>query len=122
LNADDVRVAAMASRSAAAVVTYGSHAGGDGYLTGVPLDHLARPSFTAHTPWGTVDVRLGASGRHMASNAGAALAVAGTVGADLYAEAAALADVGLSPMRMQLVTTVSGGVIVNDCYNANPTS
>jgi UDP-N-acetylmuramoyl-tripeptide--D-alanyl-D-alanine ligase len=25
-------------------------------------------------------------------------------------------------MRMQLVTTTSGGVIVNDCYNANPTS
>ena len=25
-------------------------------------------------------------------------------------------------MRMQLVRTASGGLIVNDCYNANPTS
>ncbi|MFT3855418.1 MAG: UDP-N-acetylmuramoyl-tripeptide--D-alanyl-D-alanine ligase [Ilumatobacteraceae bacterium] len=122
LNADDERVLAMRSRAAAPVLTYGESPTADVRIAGVSLDELARPSFTAHTPWGTVAVRLGVSGRHMASNAAAALAIAGAVDADVAAAADALATAGLSPMRMQLVRTVSGGVIVEDCYNANPTS
>ena len=58
----------------------------------------------------------------MAANAAAALAIAGAVGADLDRAAAGLAGAGLSPMRMELVRTASGGLIVEDCYNANPTS
>jgi UDP-N-acetylmuramoyl-tripeptide--D-alanyl-D-alanine ligase len=122
LNADDVRVLEMAARTGAGVVTYGESPAADVRVDALTLDHLARPSFTARTPWGPLDVRLGISGRHMAHNAAGALAIAGVVGADLAAAAAVLADVGVSPMRMQLVTTASGAVIVNDCYNANPTS
>ncbi|MEO5899936.1 MAG: UDP-N-acetylmuramoyl-tripeptide--D-alanyl-D-alanine ligase [Ilumatobacteraceae bacterium] len=122
LNADDARVRAMAGRSEAPVVTFGESATADVHIDGVVLDELARPSFTARTPWGTVEVRLGVSGRHMALNAAAALACVGVVGGDVAAGAAALAGVGLSPMRMQLVRTASGGLIINDCYNANPTS
>ena len=122
LNADDPRVRAMTARSAAAVLTYGEAADADVRIAGVTLDDLARPSFTVSTPWGAVDVRLGVSGRHMVSNAAAALAITGAVGADLDAGAAALATAGLSPMRMELVRTASGGLIVEDCYNANPTS
>lgn len=122
LNADDERVSAMRTRTAAAVLTYGEASGADVRIADVTLDELARPRFTAHTPWGRVVVRLGVSGRHMASNAAAALAIAGAVGADLAAAAAALEGAGLSPMRMQLVRTASGGTIVEDCYNANPTS
>lgn len=122
LNADDERVLAMRTRTAASVLTYGESPAADVHVAGVSLDELARPSFTAHTPWGTVAVRLGVSGRHMASNASAALAIAGAVGADVAAAADALTGAGLSPMRMQLVRTASGGVIVEDCYNANPTS
>ena len=122
LNADDERVVAMAGRTVARVLTYGEAADADVRIEAVALDELARPSFTACTPWGTVDVRLAVSGRHMASNAAAALAIAGAVGADLVAAAAGLAHAALSPMRMELVRTRSGGVIVEDCYNANPTS
>ena len=122
LNADDERVAAMAARSAAAVLTFGASPGADVHVTDVVLDELARASFTVRTPWGTTPVRLGISGRHMVANAAAALAIAGVVGADLGAAAQALAGAGVSPMRMQLVRSASGGVIVEDCYNANPTS
>ncbi len=122
LNADDRRVRAMAARTEAAVVTFGESADADVRIAGLELDEIARPSFELHTPWGTVGVRLAVSGRHMAINAAAALACVGVVGADLVAGAAALGGVGLSPMRMEVVRTASGGLLVNDCYNANPTS
>ena len=91
-------------------------------IDAVELDGLARPSFTVHTPWGTHRVRLGVSGRHMAMNAAAALACVGAVGGDVAAGAAALEAVHLTAMRMEIVRTASGALVLNDCYNANPTS
>jgi UDP-N-acetylmuramoyl-tripeptide--D-alanyl-D-alanine ligase len=88
----------------------------------IVLDELARPSFTLRSPWGTVRVSLGISGRHMVSNAAAALACVGLVGGDLNGAAAALADVGLTAMRMEVQRTATGAVVLNDSYNANPTS
>ncbi|MEX0847519.1 MAG: UDP-N-acetylmuramoyl-tripeptide--D-alanyl-D-alanine ligase [Ilumatobacteraceae bacterium] len=122
LNGDDHRVAAMASRCAGSTIVYGEAADADVRIIDVVLDHLARASFIAHTPWGTVTVRLGVSGRHMVSNAAAALACVGAVGGDLAAGAAALADVALTAMRMEVLTTASGATVLNDSYNANPTS
>jgi UDP-N-acetylmuramoyl-tripeptide--D-alanyl-D-alanine ligase len=58
----------------------------------------------------------------MASNAAAALACVGAVGGDLVAGAAALATAGLSSMRMEVVYAQSGALVLNDAYNANPTS
>ena len=86
------------------------------------LDELARPSFAVDTPWGSADVRLAISGRHMAVNAAAALACVGAVGGDVAAGAAALSAVGLTAMRMQIDRAPSGALILNDSYNANPTS
>jgi len=62
------------------------------------------------------------SGEHMATNAAAALAVAGVLGVDLATAAAALDGAELSAMRMQLVRAAAGGLVINDAYNANPTS
>ena len=58
----------------------------------------------------------------MAMNAAAALAVAGVVGVDIDAAATALSSAALSSMRMQLLTAFAGGLVINDAYNANPTS
>jgi UDP-N-acetylmuramoyl-tripeptide--D-alanyl-D-alanine ligase len=122
LNADDGRVAAMAPRTDAAVLTFGTARHADVRVTDLVLDDLARARFTVRTPWGTHVVALGASGAHMAVNAAAAIAVAGAVGVDLEVAADALADAPLSSMRMQRLTTRSGGLVINDAYNANPTS
>ena len=122
LNADDQRVKAMACLGPASVVLFGSHDDADVRITDLRLDDHARPSFRIHTPWGTHDVRLGVSGRHMASNAAAALACVGVVGGDVAAGASALADVGLTAMRMEVSPTRDGGIVLNDSYNANPTS
>ena len=130
LNADDELVAAMADHTGASVLTYGMAAGG-GVSDGRPgevrvrdleLDALARARFTIDTPWGSERVELAVSGVHMAMNAAAAIAVAGTVGVDLRAAVEALGAASMSAMRMELTTTPSGAVVINDAYNANPTS
>lgn len=120
LNADDERVAAMARHTGASVVTFGTT--GDVRLSGLRLDELARPRFELDTPWGTASVELGVSGAHMAMNAAAAIAVAGSLGVDLNAAVEALATAGVSGMRMEVCRLRSGAVVVNDAYNANPTS
>ena len=122
LNADDMRVDAMAVLSAAPVLRYGERAGVDVRISDLRLDDIARPSFTLHTPWGSCSVHVGVSGRHMAHNAAAALACVGAVGGDLHEGAAALADVGLTPMRMQVQRAPNGATVLDDSYNANPTS
>ena len=58
----------------------------------------------------------------MVTNAAAAIAVAGVVGVDLEAALAALTTATVSGMRMEISTAPSGATIVNDAYNANPTS
>ncbi|MEO5723984.1 MAG: cyanophycin synthetase, partial [Ilumatobacteraceae bacterium] len=122
LNADDHRVAAMGRLTGARTITFGQAVGADVRVGAIELDRLARPSFELTTPWGTEAVRLAVSGRHMAFNAAAAIACVGVAGGDVSAGVAALAEVHLTAMRMQIEHTAGGGLIVNDCYNANPTS
>jgi UDP-N-acetylmuramoyl-tripeptide--D-alanyl-D-alanine ligase len=122
LNGDDARVRSMATRCAGAVVFFGESDDCDIRLRGIELDDLARASFELCTPSGNVMVRLGVSGRHMAANAAAALACVAVVGGDLHAAAAALAGVRLTPMRMDVTRSTSGAIVLDDSYNANPTS
>jgi UDP-N-acetylmuramoyl-tripeptide--D-alanyl-D-alanine ligase len=91
-------------------------------VSNLRLDQLARPRFHLTSPWGEVDVELGVSGRHMASNAAAALTVAGVAGVDLADAAKALRDATLSPHRMHIDRLASGAILIDDSYNANPTS
>jgi UDP-N-acetylmuramoyl-tripeptide--D-alanyl-D-alanine ligase len=120
LNADDDRVAAMRSRTRADVITYGTL--GDVRVSDVVLDGRARAAFRVDTPWGRGTTQLSVSGAHMVTNAAAAIAVAGVVGVDLEDALVALSTATVSGMRMEILTTPSGATIVNDAYNANPTS
>lgn len=122
LNADDHRVAAMSRLTEASVVTFGTQPSADVCVSGIVVDAEARPAFSVRTPWGAADVRLALRGAHMALNAAAALAVAGVLGVDLRAAAAALFDVAPGEMRMNVRRASSGAVVLDDSYNANPTS
>ncbi|MGZ4793877.1 MAG: Mur ligase family protein, partial [Ilumatobacteraceae bacterium] len=122
LNADDHRVRAMSQMTSGTTLLFGEAADADVRICNLVLDEFARASFTIETPWGDADVQLSISGRHMALNAAAALACVGAVGGDLAAGAAALSDVALTAMRMQVDRALSGALILNDAYNANPTS
>jgi UDP-N-acetylmuramoyl-tripeptide--D-alanyl-D-alanine ligase len=121
LNADDRLVAAMTSRTEARVVTYGLTAG-DVRATGVMLDNLLRPRFVVECDAGRVEVALAVRGAHMALNAAGAVAAALAVGVALDQAAAGLEAAALSPWRMDVVRAADGLVVVNDAYNANPTS
>lgn len=120
LNADDERVAAMATHTGASIITYGER--GDVRVGSLELDDLARPRFEVSTPWGSATVRLSVSGAHMAANAAAALAVAGVIDGSIDAAAAALEAATISGQRMEIGRAASGAIVINDAYNANPDS
>ena len=121
LNADDERVAAMAARTDASVVTYGLGRA-DVHAGEVTLDAELRPSFRMHSPWGTTDVRLAVRGHHQVANALAAATAALAAGVALEAVVDGLAVAALSPWRMDLRRTAAGALVLNDAYNANPIS
>lgn len=120
LNADDERVAAMCTRSAARVVTYG--AAGDVRAEDVRVDDELRPSFTLRSPWGEGAVSLAVRGVHQVSNALAASTAGLAAGATLDDVVAGLRSAVLSPWRMEVSRSRSGVLVINDAYNANPTS
>jgi UDP-N-acetylmuramoyl-tripeptide--D-alanyl-D-alanine ligase len=122
LNADDARVVQMASRTAASVLTYGVSATADVAMTSHTVDDAGYVTMSVASPWGSVDVRVPAPGAHMASNALAALAIAGVCGVSMDDAARGLESAQLSPMRMETHVTVHGATVVADCYNANPAS
>ncbi|MBH0780108.1 UDP-N-acetylmuramoyl-tripeptide--D-alanyl-D-alanine ligase [Nocardia bovistercoris] len=123
LNADDPQVAAMASRTAARVVTVGCAASAEIRATDITLDDRARAAFTMHTTSGSVEVRLAVHGEHQVGNALSAAAVALACGAELDSVAASLSGAtAASARRMDVRTTDDGVTVVNDSYNANPDS
>jgi UDP-N-acetylmuramoyl-tripeptide--D-alanyl-D-alanine ligase len=124
LNADDPRVLAMASRTAARVVTFGVQ-GCDASIRAadVRLDDLGRPSFTLLTPDGSAPVTLRLHGAHNVPNALAAAALARELGQGLADVADGLsAAVARSRWRMEVRRRADGVTVVNDAYNANPES
>jgi UDP-N-acetylmuramoyl-tripeptide--D-alanyl-D-alanine ligase len=66
-------------------------------------------------------LRLPLAGEHNARNAAAALAVVSALHVPLLEAAAALEGVALPPHRSRLIAQ-AGRTIMDDCYNANPTS
>lgn len=119
LNADDPAVAAMAARTAAAVLTFGT--GGDVAAHDVRLDDALRPSFTMRSPWGTRELHLEVRGRHNVDNALAACAAALATGVSLD-DLDAIESAHLSPSRLDVRVSRRGGTVIDDAYNANPTS
>jgi UDP-N-acetylmuramoyl-tripeptide--D-alanyl-D-alanine ligase len=122
LNADDERVAAMAGATSATVVRFGRSPAADVTATDVVVDEELRPSFTLRSPWGTAPVRLAVRGGHQVGNALAAAAAALVAGAPLAGVVEGLAAPPASPWRMAVGRSSAGAVVLNDAYNANPTS
>ena len=120
LSAADPRVLAMGSRTTARVVTFGD--GGDVRASGVVLGADLQARFELSSPWGSATVSLGVRGEHQVDNALAAAAAALVAGEDLEAVVQGLSRGVLSRWRMELTTAPSGAVVLNDAYNANPTS
>ncbi|MGY1777598.1 UDP-N-acetylmuramoyl-tripeptide--D-alanyl-D-alanine ligase [Geodermatophilus sp. SYSU D00804] len=123
LNADDPRVAGMAPRTRARVVTTGRSDGADVRATGVTLDDAARARFTLVAGGEEHPVALQVVGEHQVANALSAAAAALTAGMTPAAVAQALsAAEPRSRWRMEVTRRADGVTVVNDAYNANPES
>jgi UDP-N-acetylmuramoyl-tripeptide--D-alanyl-D-alanine ligase len=123
LNADDVAVAAMRSRTNARVVTFGVEAPADVRAVDIRLDELARPTFRLVSAAGEVEIALALHGAHHVPNALAAAAVAFELGMDVASVGAGLGRVQVaSRWRMQVSQRSDGLTVINDAYNANPES
>ncbi|HJR89769.1 MAG TPA: UDP-N-acetylmuramoyl-tripeptide--D-alanyl-D-alanine ligase [Aeromicrobium sp.] len=121
LNADDPRTSAMASLTAARVITFGH--GGTVALGQVELDGSGEPSFTLSHADETVATHVPQLGVHQAMNAAAAAAIGVAAGLDLPTVGERLATASaLSPMRMARTERADGVLVIDDTYNANPES
>jgi UDP-N-acetylmuramoyl-tripeptide--D-alanyl-D-alanine ligase len=121
LNADDPLVAAMASRTAARILTFGTT--GDIRWRALELDELGRPAFELGYDGHWSPVRLLEAGAHQVPNAAAAAAMARAAGVDWDEIVDTVGRArSLSPWRMALHERADGLVVINDAYNANPAS
>lgn len=122
VNADDAATRALVGRTPARILTVGTAASADLRVRGMTLDAELRPSFTIDSPWGAADVTLAVRGAHQAMNAAMGAAVALALGVDLESVAAGLARATSAAWRMELETSPGGIVVLNDAYNASPSS
>jgi UDP-N-acetylmuramoyl-tripeptide--D-alanyl-D-alanine ligase len=125
INADDDYAQLWRGMTRARVVTFGVDQPADfsardvhGELT----DGGFRTTFTLHCPQGTRAVRLNVGGRHNLRNALAAAAAAVSAGASLDDVVAGLAAMQPVAGRLQPGRTSQGARLIDDSYNANPSS
>ena len=119
LNADDVRVAAMASLAPSVLTVSVQAQGADLVAEDVVTDDEGRVHATLRTPFGSAGLVLPMPGRHHLTNALLAVAVAGLEGVPADVAAHGIATAALSPSRSHVVR--AGGVtVLDDAYNASP--
>ncbi|GAA1609566.1 UDP-N-acetylmuramoyl-tripeptide--D-alanyl-D-alanine ligase [Kribbella sancticallisti] len=123
LNADDPRVAAMASRTEQTVVTFGEAPDADVRASGITLDPTGRPGFTLHLGGEEHAIQLQLVGEHHVANALAAAAAVRAAGLTPEQIADGLnAATAVSKWRMEVTERADGVTVINDAYNANPDS
>ena len=128
INADDPYAGYWRSVAGARrIVTFGA-------VSGTPADFAAKDvvqsiergdfqtRFTLQCPLGECPIVLKAGGAHNIANALAAAAAAGAAGASLGDIASGLADFRPVAGRLQLKAGPRGSWIIDDSYNANPSS
>jgi UDP-N-acetylmuramoyl-tripeptide--D-alanyl-D-alanine ligase len=121
LNADDARVAAMAERTPAHVLTYGVNADADVRAEEIDSRGLNGVHFTLVHGSERVPVYSRLPGRAMVHNALAAAAAAITDGLELDDIATALSEAQI-PARLTAHKGRGGSLIIDDTYNASPSS
>jgi UDP-N-acetylmuramoyl-tripeptide--D-alanyl-D-alanine ligase len=122
LNADDDRVAGMASVTAARVVTFGQSPSADYRASDIDVS-AAGTSFTFEHGDTRRRVSLRILGEHHVMNALAALSVVGEWGVDLDRAVTVLEGVTRAERwRMEVLDAPGGVTVVNDAYNASPDS
>jgi len=125
INADDPYAPLWRAVTRASVVSFGMTAGAAWRAEAVHFEvdaHGFKTRFTIAGPLGRADVALELAGRHNVMNALGAAAAAAAAGASLEHIVAGLATVRAVPGRLQFKRARSGAWLIDDSYNANPSS
>jgi UDP-N-acetylmuramoyl-tripeptide--D-alanyl-D-alanine ligase len=125
INLDDPFALLWKSMTAARVSTFGLQPGADFTAAAIRTSIDASgfvTQFTLHAPLGSVPVELHLAGRHNLTNALGAAAAASAAGVGLTDIAAGLASMRPVSGRLQFKRAASGAWIIDDSYNANPSS
>jgi UDP-N-acetylmuramoyl-tripeptide--D-alanyl-D-alanine ligase len=126
INADDAYAGYWRSvATARRVVTFGLQGGAD-FTAENPQQAVERGEFatrfTLACPLGRAPILIKTGGAHNIVNALGAAAAAAAAGASLAEIAAGLADFRAVAGRLQLKAGLRGSWIIDDSYNANPSS
>jgi UDP-N-acetylmuramoyl-tripeptide--D-alanyl-D-alanine ligase len=125
INADDAYASLWRAGTQARVLSFGLQHEADYYAAALQFEVAAQDfatRFKLHSPLGEVQVTLALAGRHNVRNALAAAAAATSAGATLADLAAGLGSMRSVKGRLQLRRTRAGGWLIDDSYNANPSS
>jgi UDP-N-acetylmuramoyl-tripeptide--D-alanyl-D-alanine ligase len=122
LNMDDRYFDFFRERSPAPVISFGiSDAAAVRGVDVEPLDGWSW-QFRLETAAGSIPIALRVPGRHQVSNALAAAAAALRLGASLEEVRAGLEAYTMVSHRVNLLASVRGITVIDDCYNASPVS
>lgn len=122
LNGDDGWTDVLSAASRAPVTRYGLGEHTDVTATDVTLAEDGTPTFTLVAGDRTAEVRLPVPGRHNVYNALAAASVGLFLGLELEVVVGGLENATFTKWRMESFVSAAGLTVVNDAYNANPTS
>jgi UDP-N-acetylmuramoyl-tripeptide--D-alanyl-D-alanine ligase len=125
INADDEFAPLWRASTPARVVTFGVRAPADFRASEVETAVGAQgftTRFRLSAPLGAAAIHLNLGGEHNVANALAAAAAAASAGARLEHIVAGLASVRAVPGRLQFRRAAGGAWIIDDSYNANPSS
>ncbi|MEO8638283.1 MAG: UDP-N-acetylmuramoyl-tripeptide--D-alanyl-D-alanine ligase [Chloroflexota bacterium] len=122
LNADDPKVVAMRSVTAAPVRTFGLGPGADVRATDIESHGVGGTIFTLEAPWGRRRLHSATLGRHLVPHALAAATVADHFGIPLDEVEVALAAGSRADHRMAVAEATAGATVIDDTYNASPVS
>lgn len=125
INHDDPFALLWKNMTAARVSTFGLAPGAD-FTAGAVRTTIDESGFvtqfTLHAPQGSIAVELHLAGRHNLTNALGAAAAASAAGVSLADIARGLGSMRPVPGRLQFKRAASGAWIIDDSYNANPSS
>jgi UDP-N-acetylmuramoyl-tripeptide--D-alanyl-D-alanine ligase len=125
INADDEFASLWRGSTRARVVSFGLHQAADFRASELHTTvgaHGFRTHFRLTAPHGSAAIELALGGEHNVANALAAAAAASSAGATLNHIAQGLGSVHAVPGRLQFKQTAGGAWLIDDSYNANPSS
>lgn len=122
LNLDDPYCNGLLPQVRGRLLTFGLNEKADLWAGGIRLRKGGGTTFVLYRGEEAVPVELPATGYHNVYNALAAAAVGCAFDLSLPRIAEGLKRTSLAPMRFERRQLHSGAVLINDAYNANPTS